>query len=101
MPASLIACWRLAASTTRKRSQLSFLAGKDAGRDPEPEKLQQFRHVYLAPLRDAQRELDSANSGRLAFIIRQLTDPQARDSFLTDANDALGELGDLPLPKTP
>src|SRR6266568_318421 len=80
--------------TTPKRSQLSFRAGKDAGPDPEPEKRQQIRHVYLAPLRDAQRELDSANSGRLAFIIRQLTDPQARDSFLADANDALGELGD-------
>jgi putative ATP-dependent endonuclease of OLD family len=80
--------------TTPKRSQLSFRAGKDAGPDPEPEKRQQIRHVYLAPLRDAQRELDSANSGRLAFIIRQLTDPQDRDSFLTAANAALGDLGD-------
>jgi putative ATP-dependent endonuclease of the OLD family len=80
--------------TVPKRSQLSFRAGKDAGPDPEPEKRQQIRHVYLAPLRDAQRELDSANSGRLAFIIKQLTDPQARDSFLADANEALGDLGD-------
>ena len=60
-----------------KRSQLSFHAGKDAGPDPEPEKREQIRHVYLAPLRDAQRELDSANGSRLAFIIEQLTDPQA------------------------
>lgn len=79
--------------TVPKRSQLSFRAGRDAGPDQEPEKRQQIRHVYLAPLRDAQRELDSANSGRLAFIIKQLTDPQARDSFLADANNALGELG--------
>ena len=57
-----------------KRSQLSFHAGKDAGPDAEPEKREQIRHVYLAPLRDAQRELDSASGSRLAFIIEQLTE---------------------------
>ena len=51
-----------------------FHAGKDAGPDPEPEKREQIRHVYLAPLRDAQRELDSASGSRLAFIIEQLTE---------------------------
>ena len=75
-----------------KRSQLSFGAGRDAGPDSEPEKREQIRHVYLAPLRDAQRELDSANGSRLAFIIEQLTSLEDRDKFLTDANQAIGGL---------
>jgi putative ATP-dependent endonuclease of OLD family len=72
-----------------KRSQLSFHAGKDAGPDAEPEKREQIRHVYLAPLRDAQRELDSASGSRLAFIIEQLTDADDRGGFLAEANAAL------------
>lgn len=70
-----------------KRSQLSFHAGKDAGPDPESEKREQIRHVYLAPLRDAQRELDSANGSRLAIIIEQLTDRKLRDEFLELAKE--------------
>ncbi len=75
-----------------KRSQLSFRAGRDAGPESEPEKREQIRHVYLAPLRDAQRELDSANGSRLAFIIEQLTSLEDRDKFLADANQAIGDL---------
>jgi len=78
--------------TIPKRSQLSFHAGKDAGPDPESEKREQIRHVYLAPLRDAQRELDSANGNRLAFIIEQLTSPEDRDKFLAHANKTVGDL---------
>ncbi|MGD0069667.1 MAG: AAA family ATPase [Streptosporangiaceae bacterium] len=78
--------------TIPRRFQLSFHAGKDAGPDPESEKREQIRHVYLAPLRDAQRELDSANGSRLAFIIEQLTRPEDREKFLADANAAVGEL---------
>ena len=80
--------------TIPKRSQLSFHAGKDGGPDPESEKREQIRHVYLAPLRDAQLELDSASGSRLAFIIEQLTDPGDRDKFLAEANKAFGELAD-------
>jgi putative ATP-dependent endonuclease of the OLD family len=75
-----------------KRSQLSFLAGKDAGPDVEPEKREQIRHVYLAPLRDAQRELDSASGSRLAIVIEQLTDKKLRDEFLQLANKKSKEL---------
>jgi putative ATP-dependent endonuclease of the OLD family len=75
-----------------KRSQLSFHAGRDAGPDPESEKREQIRHVYLAPLRDAQRELDSANGNRLAIIIEQLTDRKLRDEFLQLANEKSREL---------
>jgi putative ATP-dependent endonuclease of OLD family len=80
-----------------KRSQLSFHTGRDAGPDPESEKREQIRHVYLAPLRDAQRELDSANGSRLAFIIEQLTAPEDRDGFLTAANKTFDDLAGHPV----
>ena len=80
-----------------KRSQVAFYAGKDIGPDSEPEKREQIRHVYLAPLRDAQRELDSGNGNRLAYIIEQLTDPDVRDDFLIKAKASLGKLGEHPL----
>jgi putative ATP-dependent endonuclease of the OLD family len=83
--------------TIPKRSQLSFRAGKDAGPDPESEKREQIRHVYLAPLRDAQRELDSANGSRLALIIEQLTDPDDRDDFLAEANKTFDDLAYHPV----
>lgn len=83
-----------------KRSQLSFHAGKDAGPDPESEKREQIRHVYLAPLRDAQRELDSANGSRLAIIIEQLTDRKLRDEFLQLANEKSRELAKHDVVKT-
>jgi putative ATP-dependent endonuclease of OLD family len=77
-----------------KRSRLSFHAGKDAGPDAELEKREQIRHVYLAPLRDAQRELDSASGSRLAFIIEQLTNADDRGGFLAEANAAFEGLAD-------
>lgn len=80
--------------TIPRRSQLTSHAGKDAGTDAEPEKREQIRHVYLAPLRDAQRELDSANGNRLALIIEQLTDPDDREKFLATANETLGKLAE-------
>ncbi len=70
-----------ARTSTSRRQQAVFLAGPDAGPDPEAEKREQIRHVYLAPLRDAQRELDSASGSRLAFIIEQLTEPAERDEL--------------------
>lgn len=78
--------------TASKQGQLSYHAGRDAGPDAESEKREQIRHVYLAPLRDAQRELDSASSSRLAAIIEQLTTPEEQEQFLTEANERLGAL---------
>lgn len=80
-----------------KRSQVSFHAGTDAGTDPEAEKREQIRHVYLAPLRDAQRELDSANGSRLATIIEQLTDGKQREEFLRLANEKSRDLARHPV----
>ena len=86
--------------TVSKRSQLSFHAGKDAGPDPEPEKREHIRHVYLAPLRDAQRELDSANGSRLALIIEQLTDQEQQEDFLKQAKKTSRDLGKHPVVTT-
>jgi putative ATP-dependent endonuclease of OLD family len=83
--------------TLAKRAQPTWHAGKDAGPDSEPEKREQIRHVYLAPLRNAQQELDSANGSRLAFIIEQLTNPADRQHFVALANQSLGELTKHPV----
>jgi putative ATP-dependent endonuclease of OLD family len=80
------------ASGTAKRAQPSFLIGKDAATEQEPEKRAQIRHVYLEPLRDAQRELDSANGSRLAAIIEHLTEQTDRESLLATAKEKLDDL---------
>jgi putative ATP-dependent endonuclease of OLD family len=71
------------------RSRPIVLAGPGDGPDTEPIKRDQLCHVYLEPLRDAQRELDSADSSRLATIIEYLTTPEERDAFVADANEKL------------
>jgi len=74
------------------RLRTTYLANNPISSDPEPEKREKINHVYLAPLRDAQRELDSAAGNRLSQIIRYLTDEPERDDFLTQANNSLREL---------
>jgi putative ATP-dependent endonuclease of OLD family len=67
------------------RGRLERLAGRALASDPEPENREQINHVYLAPLRDAQRELDSASAGRLELIMRYLVDSEQREEFITQA----------------
>lgn len=74
------------------RLRTAYLANNPVSSDPEQEKREQINHVYLAPLRDAQRELDSAQGNRLSQIIRYLTEEPARDDFLKQANDGLRKL---------
>ncbi|WP_238011561.1 AAA family ATPase [Dactylosporangium sp. AC04546] len=74
------------------RSRVENLAGPAAGSDAEPEKREQIRHVYLAPLRDAKRELDSATGNRIALIIKYLMSEPDREDFLQQANDGLRKL---------
>ncbi|GIJ06378.1 ATP-dependent nuclease [Spirilliplanes yamanashiensis] len=75
-----------------RRSRVENLAGRAAGSDAEPEKRDQIRHVYLAPLRDAKRELDSATGNRMALIIKYLTSEADRTDFLDRAIDGLRKL---------
>jgi putative ATP-dependent endonuclease of OLD family len=46
--------------------------GRSTDRDPEPEARGRLRHVYLQPLRDAQRELNSGSGRRLWVILNYL-----------------------------
>ena len=75
-----------------RRSKVENLVGRVAGSDAEPEKRDQIRHVYLAPLRDAKRELDSATGNRMALIIKYLTSEADRTDFLDQAIDGLRKL---------
>jgi putative ATP-dependent endonuclease of OLD family len=78
------------------RGRLEQLAGKTATPDAEPEKRDQINHVYLTPLRDAQRELDSASGGRLAHIMQYLVGKEQRDQFVAKAQADLTELSSHP-----
>jgi putative ATP-dependent endonuclease of OLD family len=75
-----------------RRSKVENLVGRAAGPDAEPEKRDQIRHVYLAPLRDAKRELDSATGNRMALIIKYLTSDADRTDFLERAINDLRKL---------
>lgn len=74
------------------RGRTDRLSGPGSAPDPEPEKRDQINHVYLAPLRDAQRELDSGSGNRLAAIMRELVTPEIRDDFVATAGSGLDAL---------
>ncbi|MFB7618111.1 ATP-dependent endonuclease [Kitasatospora sp. NPDC056181] len=88
--------YRFTGETTRQRRPV-YSAGLTNGPDAEPEKREQITHVYLAPLRDAQRELGSAENSRLTRVIQQLTSEAERDVFLKKANTAFEELREDPV----
>lgn len=78
------------------RGRVESLVGDPCGPDPEPDKREQVNHVYLAPLRDAQRELDSASGNRLALIMAHLVANDDRDTFLAQAQAAMKDLEEHP-----
>ncbi|WP_328954068.1 ATP-dependent nuclease [Kitasatospora purpeofusca] len=88
--------YRFTGDATRQRRPV-YSAGPTNGPDAEPEKREQITHVYLAPLRDAQRELGSAENSRLVRVIQQLTSEGERDIFLKKANIAFEELREDPV----
>lgn len=78
-----------------------FTVGEVAVEDPEPINRRRIAHVYLPPLRDAVRELDSGGGERLAEVLKVLTsskDDPGRKQFLADANQKLADISGLPLP---
>lgn len=79
-------------SDEHPRGRMERLAGLGLAPDPEPEKRDQINHVYLAPLRDAQRELDSGSGARLATILRYLVPEDQREAFVSEAQQAMNEL---------
>ncbi|GGO78937.1 ATP-dependent nuclease [Nonomuraea cavernae] len=76
------------------RPRPTYTAGPVDGPDAEPQKREQITHVYLAPLRDAQRELDSADGTRLAAILEFLTAQEDRAEFIETVNKSFKDLHD-------
>ncbi|WP_436493194.1 ATP-dependent nuclease [Actinokineospora sp. HUAS TT18] len=70
------------------RGRLTWIAGegRSSDRDPEPEARGRLRHVYLPPLRDAQRELNSGSGNRLRVILNYLlTENAVSEADFVDA----------------
>ncbi|WUS96948.1 AAA family ATPase [Streptomyces sp. NBC_00708] len=78
----------------RNQMRPSVTAGPVGGPEAESNKRDQIAHVYLAPLRDAQRELDSSDSQRLLRIIQHLTTGEQQDDFVKSANKSFKDLKD-------
>lgn len=74
------------------RGRVDHLVGESAAPDPEPEKRDHINHVYLTPLRDAQRELDSYSGTRLARLIQYLASPEEREDFVSTAASSMEAL---------
>jgi putative ATP-dependent endonuclease of the OLD family len=81
-------------TAAKPRTRPTVTAGPGNGPDADPAKRDEICHVYLAPLRDAQRELDSPDGARLASVIEILHEECDRDEFVTTANDNLGKLNE-------
>lgn len=81
----------------RQQMRPTVTAGPVDGSDAEPDKRDQIAHVYLAPLRDAQRELDSSDGNRLLRIIRYLTEENEQEAFRAQANESFTKLKDHPV----
>lgn len=79
------------------RSRVDQLVGVVGAPDPEPEKRDHVNHVYLTPLRDAQRELDSYSGTRLARIIQYLATPEDQNAFVDTAQKAMRDLAAHPV----
>lgn len=77
------------------------LAGTVCAAGSEPEKRDQIKRVYLTPLRDAQRELDSARESRLAHIMKYLVGAGQQDEFAARAAEDLTTLSRHPRSRRP
>ncbi|ONI88007.1 hypothetical protein ALI22I_19875 [Saccharothrix sp. ALI-22-I] len=78
---------------TETRGKVTWIAGQgtSSDRDPEPEARERLRHVYLPPLRDAQRELNSGSGNRLRIILRYLLAEKnvSEDEFVATVKDKM------------
>ncbi|MBQ1091364.1 ATP-dependent endonuclease [Streptomyces sp. B93] len=86
-----------------RRPTLSWQAGDGATTDldPEPGAREGIRHLYLPPLRDAQRDLASSSGGRVQLVVeRLLQDETARETFLGEVRTQFRSVEAIdPLPK--
>lgn len=75
-----------------RKSRYSVLVGEQQAPEAEPEQRERLCHVYLPPLRDVQRELDSPDGKRISRVIEMLTKKEDIESFIDQANKDLEEL---------
>lgn len=75
-----------------RRQRLSHSVGEAQVVDPEPELRDRIGHVYLPPLRDAARALDSADGNRLADIFAVIASREEIEAFEASANASLSQL---------
>jgi putative ATP-dependent endonuclease of OLD family len=80
-----------------RRFRLSHAVGSAQTIDPEPENRERIAHIYLPPLRDAIRELDSAESSRLSDMMRVLSTEDELNAFQGTGNEALVALAADPV----
>lgn len=85
-----------APSSGQTRGRVSYLAGNPPGIDPEPEVRQRINHVYLEPLRDAQRELDSGNGRRLSAVMEFLLTDKEKTELIDKSSEKQSELAQEP-----
>lgn len=83
-------------SPGQTRGRVSYLVGEPPGIDPEPEARQRINHVYLEPLRDAQRELDSGNGRRLSAIMKFLLTDEEKVELIDKSAEKQSELAQQP-----
>src|ERR1035438_6161687 len=75
-----------------RRQLLGQTVGDSHVPDPEPELRERIAHVYLPPLRDAARALDSADGNRLADIFEVIASREEIAAFEQSANTSLAQL---------
>src|SRR5207245_28884 len=67
---------------TWRKSKLTYHAGNLRAPEAEPEQRENICHVYLPPLRDVQRELESSDGHRLSRVIEMLSTPSDTDQLM-------------------
>lgn len=77
-----------------RRQRLGQAVGEAQVFDPEPELRERIAHVYLPPLRDAARALDSADGNRLADLFEVIASKEEIAAFEAGANQSLRELAE-------
>ena len=91
--------WTTATEVPR-RSVQSISVGETGVDDPEPAIRRRIAHVYLPPLRDAVKDLDSGDGAQLYEVIKVMlnSDSVDEEDFVKFANEALATIANHPLP---
>lgn len=79
-----------------RRNLLSWTIADVRAEDPEPVNRRRISHVYLPPLRDAVRDIDSGEGNQLHDVVRILLDgdQDREDDFVSKANEALQQIAE-------